>query len=378
MEQERIHKSLAKVCNSEILEKSPQNIKVLKFLVDQALKKEFVKEFTLGIAIFGEHYNPEESTSKVRVAMYKFRKKLEQYYLEEGKSDDVIFTVKKGQYNLEFSDRLILKKKTRKKNKPIIIASIMGLIGVATVLFFTQRNTHTFWDYYFKRNSNTFCFVSDRFVISKITNEGNHQFITDNKINTADDFHELQKNKNDTTITIANSTYTSKMAPIAVNDLATWFTKNNSEMTVKLESEFQFSDISNHNLIIIGRFRNFQNAKEIFLSNSQVFKTLRNGFVFYNANDSIIYRNTLEELNRIDYAMVSFMNMENNRKALFIASNNDIGVIALCKKLSNKKELKEFYSHIPNKETSFNALFKVSGIKRTDIGCELLHIEILP
>ena len=378
MEPEKIHQALEKVCSSAIFEKSPQNIKILKFLVDQALKKEFVKEFTLGVAIFGEEYSPEESTSKVRVAMYKFRKKLEQYYLEEGKSDGIIFIVKKGQYNLEFRDRHSLKKKTSKKNKPIVITAIIGLIGLATILLLTQHRTYTFWDYFFKANSNTLCFVSDRFVISKITDEGAHQFITDNKINTEDDFREFQKRKNDTSITIANSTYTSKMAPIAINDLASWFTENNSRMTVRLESEFQFNDISNHNLIIIGRFRNFKNAKEIFLSNSQVFKTQRNGFLYYNANDSIDYRNSFENMNRIDYTMVSFMNLENNRKALFIASNNDIGVIALCKKLSNKNELKEFYSHIPNKETSFNALFKVSGIKRTEIGCELLHIELVP
>ncbi len=378
MEQKNIHQALAKVCSSKMLKKSPQNIKILKFLVEQALKEEFVKEFTLGIAIFGEHYNPEESTSKVRVAMYKFRKKLEQYYLEEGKSDSVIFIVKKGQYNLEFIDKQSLKKNTRNKTKRIVIPAIIGLIGITSLLLFTQQHTHTFWDNYFKPNSNTLCFVSDHFVISQELPQGNLQFITDNNINNEDDFLEWQKDKDDTIFTVANFNYTSKMAPIAINTLASWLTKNNSEMTVDMESKFQFSDISNHNLIFIGRFRNYNNAKELFLSNSQVFKTQRNGFSYINANDTISYRNNLIDMNRVDYTMVSFMNLENNRKALFITSNHDIGVIALCKKLSHKKELKAFYSHIPNKDMSFNALFKVSGMERTDIGCELLHIELLP
>lgn len=34
----KIHQALEKVCNSEIIEKPPQNIKILEFLVDQALK----------------------------------------------------------------------------------------------------------------------------------------------------------------------------------------------------------------------------------------------------------------------------------------------------------------------------------------------------
>ena len=378
MEQEKIHQALAKVCSSKMLEKSPQNIKILKFLVEQALKTEFVKEFTLGMAIFGEHYAPEESTSKVRVAMYKFRKKLDQYYLDEGKSDAIIFIVKKGQYNLEFIDKQSLKKSTNNKKKRIIATTIIGLVGLTTLLLFTHQHTPTFWDDYFKSNSNTLCFVSDHFVISQKLPQGNFQFITDNNINNENDFLEWQKDKDDTIFTVANFNYTSKMAPIAINTLASWLTKNNSEMTVSLESKFQFNNISNHNLIFIGRFRNYNNAKELFLSNSHVFKTQRNGFTYTSANDTISYRNSLVDMNRVDYTMVSFMNLENNRKALFITSNHDIGVIALCKKLSNKKELKEFYSHIPNKEMSFNALFEVSGMKRTDIGCELLHIEYLP
>lgn len=378
MEQDKIHQTLAKVCSSEILEKSPQNVKILKFLVDQALKKEFVKEFTLGTAIFGERYNPELSTSKVRVAMHKFRKKLDQYYFEEGKSDGVIFTVKKGQYNLEFVDRQSLKKKTRKKIKPIVIAAVMAFVGLLIILFCALQSTNTFWDYYFKPDSNTLCFVSDRFVVSHQLPQGNLQFITDNRINNEDDFHEWREEKNDTAFTAANFIYTSKMAPIAINDLATWFTKNNSEMTVGMESEFQINAISNHNLIFIGSFKSYQNAKGLFLNNSRVFKPQRNGFIYANASDSISYKNSFVDMNRIDYAMVSFMNLENNKKALFIASYHDIGTIALCKKLCNKKELKKLCSHIPNKETSFNALFKVSGIKRTDIGCELLHIELLP
>lgn len=378
MEQGKIHQALKKLCGSTVLEKSPQNIKILKFLVDQALKKEFVKEFSIGIALFGAHYKAEESTSKVRVAMYKFRKKLEQYYAEEGKNDEIIFVVKKGQYNLEFKTKKSLNKKKNRITLPFIATATIAIIVLVTFLVFSPYHTHSFWDYYFAPNSNNLCLVSDQFVFSQQLPEGNYQFITDNRINSEADLLGFQESKGDTSLKVANFSYTSKMAPIAINDIATWFTKHKRKITVKLESDFQFDDLSEHNLIFIGHYRNYQNAMKLFLKNSKVFKPHRNGFIYTHAGESIYYKNSFVDMNRTDYTMVSFMNLDKDKKALFIASNHDIGVIALSKKLSDPKQLKELYKHIPSKESNFNALFKVSGMKRTDIGYELLHIEIIP
>ena len=234
-----------------------------------------------------------------------------------------------------------------------------------------------FWEHYFSSQNKNLCFVSDQFVFSQKQAEGNIQFVTSGRINNEIEFEDYKKSKKDSSLEVANFTYTSKMGPIAINDLATWFAKNKSEMMVDLETEFQISDISKHNLIFLGHYRCHKNAKELFLKNSKVFGIQRSGFLYYNNEDTIPYRNSLTNMNRVDYTMVSFMKLENNA-VLFISSNHDIGTIALCKKLCNKAELLDLYQHIPNKETSFNALFKVSGIKRTDIAVELVHIELLP
>ncbi|WP_282035759.1 hypothetical protein [Saccharicrinis aurantiacus] len=378
MEQDKIHQALERICGSEFFEKSPQNIRIIKYLVEQALNNEYVKEYSLGMAIFGESYKPEESTSKVRVAMFKFRKKLEQYYTEEGKNDHLIFVVKKGQYNLEIKHKNKQKTHQLKTKQYYIPAAIIVLIGISSILFFAKQQTHSFWDYYFAPDSNNICFISDEFVISEKMADGKFQFITTTSVTDRDDFRAYQISNGKENIKPANFSYTSKMAPIVINELAPWFWENNSKMSVRLESEFKFNDISSHNLIFIGHFRNHKNAKELFLSNSEVFKTQKNGFIYNNSKDSINYKNSLVDMTRVDYTMVSFMNLDNGKKALFIASNHDIGVIALSKKLSDKKQLKEFYSKIPNKETNFNALFKVSGMKRTDIGCELVQLELIP
>lgn len=58
-------------------------------------------------------------------------------------------------------------------------------------------------------------------------------------------------------------------------------------------------------------------------------------------------------------------------------SNYDIGVMATLRNLTNKVWLKEFYKKLPSKKNNFNALFKVSGIHRTDVSCELLELEVI-
>ncbi len=376
MKQEIIHQALSKVCNSKEFRNSPQNIKILEFLVEQAINEEFVKEHTLGLAVFGDKYDPDDSSSKVRVAMYKFRKKLEHYYAEEGLHETIDFIVKKGQYNLECINKQ--KQDHRKKNKTIALSAILGSVILVTALLLHQQKTPSFWNYFFASKSNNICYFSDQFVIAKVSHDGNYQFITSANINSERDYLASPIAKNDTNTKVANFTYTSEVAPIAINDLAPWFYQHNSKMTVRRESEFQFNDISNSNLIFIGHYTRFHNAKKLFLNNSKVFSTQNDGFIYTHKKETISYKNSFIDMKRTDYTMVSFMHLDNDRKALFIVSNHDIGVIALCKKLSNKEQLKDFCSHLPNKEQNFNALFKVSGLQRTNLGCELIHLELVP
>jgi hypothetical protein len=378
MEQEELYQTLKKICTSSVFEKSHQNVKILEYLVKQALNNEHVKEYSLGIEIFGQNFNPDESTSKVRVAMFKFRKKLEQYYNNEGKEDEIIFEVKKGQYNLTFTNKSNTIEKPKTHKKTIAIAGLILLLLIATIAILKKTQNKTFWDFYFNSKSNNICFVADQFVVTLPQINNASQFLVRTDITNKNDFQEFQQKNEDTTIRAANFTFLSKMAPIAINDMAWLFANNNSNMTVRLESEFQYNDMSDHNMIFIGHNRNFQNAKSLFLSNSKVFQYENNGFIYKQSNNTTHYKNSFNKASRVDYSMLSFMKLDNNQKALFITSNHDIGVIALCKKLTNKKQLQEFYTHIPDTITYFNALFKVSGMGRTDIGCELIHIEFIP
>ncbi|MFI3320300.1 MAG: hypothetical protein SNH01_05220 [Rikenellaceae bacterium] len=63
-------------------------------------------------------------------------------------------------------------------------------------------------------------------------------------------------------------------------------------------------------------------------------------------------------------------------EALYFVSNHDMGTIATVEKFTNREFLREFFSTIPKGE-HFNALFKVTGLGRTDSSCELTEIKII-
>ncbi len=72
----------------------------------------------------------------------------------------------------------------------------------------------------------------------------------------------------------------------------------------------------------------------------------------------------------IEYAIVSYVTLQNEEEGLFFCSNHDIGAMATTTKFTDFEWLKKFYkvNNIkPNEE--FTALFKVIGLERTGLSC---------
>lgn len=167
-ENERIEQFLQKLIRSIAFSKSPRSIRLLKYLVKKALNREDIKEDTLGLELFKSKYNPNKKDSKVRVYMFNLRKKLNEYYANEGATDEIVFEINKGQYNITFVDneleanRLIRRKKNKKL--VIILGSIL-LISSAFLFFGIKSKERNCWDYFFKSPLKTVCFLSDHFVV---------------------------------------------------------------------------------------------------------------------------------------------------------------------------------------------------------------------
>ncbi len=84
------HKELDRVINSVLFSHSDSLRRLLRYLVQKSIAGEAdeLKEFTVGVEALGkpEDYNPQLDPS-VRVQVGRLRRKLEEYYQTEGKSD---------------------------------------------------------------------------------------------------------------------------------------------------------------------------------------------------------------------------------------------------------------------------------------------------
>ncbi len=91
------------ILNSDVFKKSLSNSSLLQYLLKKHIEDSHIKESIIEIEFYGDDPKESSTNSKVRVNMYHLRKKLQEYYKDEGLKDFYRVNLKKGQYNLQFS-----------------------------------------------------------------------------------------------------------------------------------------------------------------------------------------------------------------------------------------------------------------------------------
>jgi len=102
------HELVARVGASGVFERSPRLRELLTYLCEQAIQNrlEDLKEQAIGRRVFGRapDYSPGEDNI-VRVEVRHLRKRLEEYFAGEGKTEPVLIVIHRGGYLPEFEPR---------------------------------------------------------------------------------------------------------------------------------------------------------------------------------------------------------------------------------------------------------------------------------
>jgi hypothetical protein len=97
---------LQKILGHPLFRKSKRQRELLLYLFQNSISEDRkdIKELTLAIDIYGEApcFDPG-SKGYVRVAVYKLRRKLEEYYSLDGRFDRIRLSIPRGKYCVEFS-----------------------------------------------------------------------------------------------------------------------------------------------------------------------------------------------------------------------------------------------------------------------------------
>ncbi len=383
-DQKIIKKALDDLCAHPIFTNSLVYKQLLNYLIEKAIEKKDIKEFTIGTELFGKNYLDDKNDGTVRTHMYKLRKKLAAYYSNENLQHEIIFEVKKGQYNLDFVSPKEYFKHTRYAEFRIslqslkIIGLILFLALVSTLgLCVYSNRPPDIWKAFFDNKDENLVIISDQYMMMHTNIQGEKHPTMYSEVNSNEDFFAFKKKHPDRKLEVTDFTLVSKMAPYGIKSLDNWFFEWNSDFKLELESNVTLNNIKENNIIFIGQFKTMNLSKSFFLKDSKVFATYGDGFKVLNNGKEKIYNTKLENGKKVEYALVSFSTLSPNKDALFFVSNNDIGVMATLHLFTDQKWLKELTAKLPEKRSKFNALFEVSGMQRTQMSCELLELEIV-
>jgi len=154
---------LERVFSSKQFSSSDFDQEFLKYLVLRTLSGEIPKETTIAIDLFNKDssFNPS-SDSLVRTHIYSLRKKLEKYYLTEGRDDKVKLVIPKGRYEaiITSNDNGRVKKETKPSHSKKTFIAVGTLVGI-TIIFLSL----TF--YFYGRLSNLEGKIEKNILIDK-------------------------------------------------------------------------------------------------------------------------------------------------------------------------------------------------------------------
>ena len=389
MDKEEISRIIEKICQSPQFEKSTTNQALLKFLVDSTLSNSVPKEFTIAKDVFGKDAN---DNFNVRVYISNLRKKLDEYYQNEGSDDKLVIQIPQGQYSVDFLDKgsfsakyqsLNLKKALSNKWLFLLLGIILTL-SVIMLIKYDKKNSNQLrnnlvWSGFLNGTKPCYIVLGDHyFFTGNFFDEDASLFMRMPVINSDKDFDEfIQEHPDYENIIFKNQrTYLSPQSVSCLHNILPIFCNSGVETKLRLSSTLNWSDLPNHNFLFIGSYRAIGIFKE-FLNKAGLYFDNKTSVLEFNSVDSTYeYHLGKNYLLEDDYVSVLRISTDTGKEVLFFLSSFEIGNDAVTKYFRNEKLVAEFEKKIPkNSSGCFKALFKVSGLYTTTFKTELLHIE---
>ncbi len=387
-EKENKLEALNRILESKDFQSSKTKRKLLCYLVDAAINNKEIKEFTIASEVFEKKdFNPGEDSS-VRVYISNLRKKLEDYYREEGAQDKVKIHIPKGHYEVVFIDsetkQVLGKDPSAKKYKYLLYGSsltiILLIISFIIVLIITKSksydNNFIWTEFNNSENQKTLVLGNDLFYL-----EGepeNERIVRKHSINTATDFENFKS-------AIGNEKVKQitpyPFFPISsISSIPAIFSKANLTNCILLASaKTTLNDLLNNDIVFLGSFRNLFLLERLLRDNYIKYNLIQNHIsLTINNPDSIKTLNLFGEpgSEHSDYCLLRKIPGPNNNTIIMFISFFDTGMRAAMNFINNNDEIKQLETSLVNKFGTvpkyFDVIFKVSGYSRTALK---IHVE---
>lgn len=391
---------LEKVLSSEEFSHSKQNRELLKYLVDASLDNKVLDEMTIANEFFckDNNFNPLEDAS-VRVYLSQIRKRLSNYYLTEGKNDKIQIDIPKGRYEVRFckKNEIYSRAKKIRLTKTILPVFTLLLLSIVIVLWirydrlikkveiFPKNNP--IWAEYLADKKPALVVLGDYFFMYIDRDGDNPRFnVRDPRINSIEDFQEYNKRHPDGIYKLKplRHTYLRPSAVWGFLELFSILRSIKSSFFIRQASEIDWEDISSHNIIFIGTFKQMYLLKT-FLGKMNIDFSIYPNILYLNNKDgeqvqkfeSILIDETRQY---DDVGLIAKIKGPNNNTIIFITGFHEGSVISGSKAISDPDFPKELLKNHGNKFQSplhFRCVLKVEGFSMTELNSKIEYFDIL-
>ncbi len=377
-----VHRYLSKVLHSKTFEKSVVSNELLKYIVNKSLEGESPKEFQIAYDLFGERAK-DEKEKNIRVYVHNLRKKLLEYYRNEGTNDEIIFEIPKGHYVTKFSvnKNMFIWNRINRFSPYILAISLMTLI--ISVFFFMKKDKLPLqkcfiWEDYWESDYPIRIILGDHYFFEYKANFGSHTIMRWHEINSDEDLNVLIDSNMDlrNKISTLNYEYLNKQVPYGLFMVMKNLVNCKADLTLNYSSNAGWNDVKNCNVIYISSLKTkcFLNEfhKEVGVEYDNKNLNLR-----YQVKDStIIYNpNSINE-QHTEYSSLIYFKTEDGRSVSSFICGQDIGNKAVLDYLSNVENLNKLKERVEkNNSDNFKAVFEVKGHGQTDFVIHPLRID---
>ncbi|OGC08340.1 hypothetical protein A2V82_14630 [candidate division KSB1 bacterium RBG_16_48_16] len=398
---------LQKILSSQEFSESKSYADLLEYLVQASIKGKSPKELTIASEVFHKKINAEPgSDTTVRVYIHNLRKKLDSYYLYDGKDDTIKLSIPKGRYEAKFTKQEA-KEKTTWRRKLVVINILVLLLLLAINFFYIKKNNwienskkipvnSPVWSDFLHHDKAILIVFGDWYLYndysiyegdnpdSKSDVQRRHRYIRDPQINSKKELDDFLATETARGLVIRETEHTvlGKFATWCMYEIFPVFMYNRIKVELKLSSKLLWEDFNNYNTIYIGSYKSYGLLKNIVQNLHTKYQVFPNSLNFYDSERDTTYSyQSFKEYDsgyHLDYTLIAKIPGPNQNTIMVFAATGDLGHTSSVKYFTVLETLQEFEKTYLQKKPGiryFEALMEVKGFERTGMSTKLLHFK---
>jgi len=388
-----------KILNSEEFASSKTYQNYLTYLIEAESNNKELKETTIAFEFFEKDasFNPAEDTT-VRSHTYNLRKKLETYYLKEGKEDKYRLVIPKGHYELKYvtddenniSTKNLLDKITKHKIYTLVITLLCFLLIYLIITnislkkdlekFNIVEKSDPVWQEYLQSDFPVMIAVGDHFFFNEYSETyENLLAIRDGKINSIEDLRDFNATHTDKKIQQADEPYFPYHSLWSLPPILSLLNSSNQKPIIRKSSSLIPQMLKDYNIIFIGSIKTLYILKHLVATSHFKYKISPHQIEYLSpdSNQTKVFTTSLHSPGQNDDLVVTLkLPGPENNSVFIIASYHSLGAPEVANYLVNPETRSELekkfmtkYNRVPQ---YFEILFRVTGIDKTAYKTDIL------